>query len=629
MKLHRRDVLLGGGALAALGSLPRFVTAAAGLGAPEADESAARTFLAETAEELLSEYPESASALGIDKEGRAGLKSRLTDRSPEGVSRAAAVASGRRKKLAALSRDGLSAAARLDLAVVDTAYGLAAEGYAFAYGDMAILDHEISYRNAPYVVTQNTGAFVEVPDFLDSHHTIAAPADADSYLERLQAYARALDGETARLRRDSAGGVIAPSFILDKTIHQLASARAIPLAQWGIVTGLARGSARFPKDYGALALKIATDQIAPALDRQIDELKRQRPLASADAGVWRLPAGEAYYAWALRAGTTSNLDPAQVHQMGLEQLAALQSRMEPLLRAQGLTQGTAGERMTALGKDPRYLFPDTDAGRDQILAYVNGRLADIRTRLPRAFATLAPGNLLVKRVPPAIENGAPDGYAGPGTIDGSQPGLYYINLRDTSIWPRYALPTLSYHEGIPGHVWQGEYTYKLPLIRSLLEFNAYSEGWALYAEQLADELGVYEDDPLGKLGYLQSLAFRACRLVVDTGIHSKRWSREHAIEWFATTNGSTVMEVTAEVDRYCVWPGQACGYKVGHTQITRLRDEAQRQLGARFDLRKFNDAIVKGGNVPLTLLSQATDDYIARQRKSAAARVHAPLTKFG
>ena len=155
---------------------------------------------------------------------------------------------------------------------------------------------------------------------------------------------------------------------------------------------------------------------------------------------------------------------------------------------------------------------------------------------------------------------------GPGTIDGSQPGLYYINLRDTSIWPRYALPTLSYHEGIPGHVWQGEYTYKLPLIRSLLEFNAYSEGWALYAEQLADELGVYEGDPLGKLGYLQSLAFRACRLVVDTGMHSKRWSREQAIEWFATTNGSTVMEVSAEVDRYCVWPGQACGYKVGHTR---------------------------------------------------------------
>ena len=628
MKLHRRDVLLGGGALAALAGMPRLVTAAAQLGAPNAAESAAGAFLAETAEELLTEYPESASALGLDQDRRAGLKSRLMDRSPAGISRAAATASVRRKKLAAISREGLSAAMQLNLAVLDSAYRLASEGDAFGYGDTAILNHQISYRNAPYVVAQNTGAFVEVPDFLDNHHKIAAAADADSYLERLQAYAHALEGETARLRHDSAGGVIAPSFILDKTIGQLGTARAIPLPQWGIVTILAQRTAGFPKDYGALALKVASEQIAPALDRQIEELKRQRTLASADAGVWRLPAGDEYYAWALRAGTTSNLDPSQVHQMGLEQLAALQARMDPLLRAQGLTQGTAGERMTALGKDSRYLFPNTDAGREQILAYVNGRLADIRTRLPRAFATLAPGNLLVKRVPPAIENGAPDGYAGPGTIDGSQPGLYYINLRDTSIWPRYALPTLSYHEGIPGHVWQGEYTYKLPLIRSLLEFNAYSEGWALYAEQLADELGVYEDDPLGKLGYLQSLAFRACRLVVDTGIHAKRWSREKAIEWFATTNGSTVLEVTAEVDRYCVWPGQACGYKVGHTEITRLRDEVHQQLGAAFDLRLFNDAIVKGGNVPLTLLHQLTDDYVARQRKSAAMRRRPARMRF-
>ncbi len=615
MKLGRRDVLLGTGALAALGSIPPLMAAVAH---GHTADAAAQALLAETAEELLSEYPESASTLGIDRDRRAGLKARLTDRSPEGVSHAQAAASARAKKLAALPRSGLSAATRLDIAVAETAYRLAAEGYAFPFGDVVILDHEVSYRNGPYVVTQNMGAFVEVPEFLDSQHKIAGGADAEAYLERLQAYARALDGETARLRRDSAAGVIAPSFILDKTIGQLGTARALPLGQWGVVTSIARRTAGFGKDFGALALKITSDQIAPALDRQIEELRRQRALASADAGVWRLPEGDRYYAWALRAGTTSELAPAQVHQMGLDQLAELQARMEPLLRAQGLTQGTPGERMTALGKDPRNLFPNTDAGRDEILAYVNGRLADVRTRLPRAFATLAPGNLLVKRVPPAIENGAPDGYAGPGTIDGSQPGLYYINLRDTSIWPRYALPTLSYHEGIPGHVWQGEYTYKLPLIRSLLQFNAYSEGWALYAEQLGDELGVYDGDPLGKLGYLQSLAFRACRLVVDTGIHAKRWTRDQAIQWFATTNGSTVMEVSGEVDRYCVWPGQACGYKVGHTQINRLRTEAQQQLGARFDLRLFDDAVVKGGNVPLTLLPQVTADYVARQGKAAA-----------
>jgi uncharacterized protein (DUF885 family) len=218
--------------------------------------------------------------------------------------------------------------------------------------------------------------------------------------------------------------------------------------------------------------------------------------------------------------------------------------------------------------------------------------------------------LQVKRVPPAIENGAPDGYAGPGAIDGSTPGFYYINLRDTSIWPKYTLPTLSYHEGISGHIWQGEYTYKLPLIRSLLAFNAFSEGWALYAEQLGDELGAYDNDPLGRLGYLQSLAFRACRLVVDTGIHSKRWTRDRAIEWFVATNGSTVAEVRGEVERYCVWPGQACGYKVGHAEINRQRDRARAALGNRFDLRRFDDAVVLGGNVPLTLLDKIIGNYI-------------------
>jgi uncharacterized protein (DUF885 family) len=279
------------------------------------------------------------------------------------------------------------------------------------------------------------------------------------------------------------------------------------------------------------------------MERQIEEMKRQREHASSDAGTWKLPQGEAYYAWALRAGTTTNLAPHEVHKLGLEQLRQLQDRMEPLLRAQGLTKGTPGERMTALGKDPRYQFPNTDAGRQQILDYVNARIADIRTRLPKAFATLVNGNLVVKRVPPSIEYGAPDGYAGPGTIDGSQPGMYYINLRDTAIWPRYALPTLSYHEGIPGHVWQGEYAYRLPLIRSLLQFNAYSEGWALYAEQLADELGVYEGDPVGKLGYLHSLAFRACRLVVDTGIHAVVLHHQRLERFGGTTGGRPILRV--------------------------------------------------------------------------------------
>jgi uncharacterized protein (DUF885 family) len=575
--------------------------------------------LASFAEALLAEYPENAASLGIDKGERAALKSRLTDRSPQGNRRRAATAAARLAQLNAIDEQTLGEAARTDLGVVRTAHELAVAGYRFPYGDVVILNNQWSYRNTPYVVAQNSGAFVEYPDFFDSNHGIASAADAEAYLERLEAYAANLDGETALLRHNASLGVIAPSFLLDKTLTQMRAARAVPVAEWGVVASIGKRTSEFPGSWSARALRIAQAKIAPALDRQIAELQRHRARAGESAGVWKLPDGEAYYAWALRAATTSSLTPEEVHQLGLEQLRELNGQMEPLLRAQGLTRGTVGQRMTELGKDPRYLFPNTDAGRGQILAYLNERVADIRRRMPEAFATLVPGNLIIKRVPPEIEAGAPGGYAAAGTIDGSVPGNYYINLRDTSIWPRYALPTLTYHEGIPGHIWQGEYSYKLPLIRSLIAFNAYSEGWALYSEQLADELGVYQDDPVGRLGYLQSMAFRACRLVVDTGLHAKRWTRSQAIEWFATTNGSTVEEVQSEVDRYCNWPGQACGYKVGHIEILRQRARAQAELGARYDLRHFDDAVVRGGNVPLDVLARNIGDYIVTVGRAVAA----------
>jgi uncharacterized protein (DUF885 family) len=601
----RRHFLGSAGAVAALQLLPGCATRRASQG------GSIEPLLAQMAEAILAEYPENATSLGLDKDARAGLKSKLTDRSLHGRARLAGAAADRLRRLQAVDRAGLDPAEQIHLGVVETAHRLAVEGFRFPYGDVVTLNQNLSYRNAPYVVAQNTGAFVEVPDFLDSSHTIASPADADAYLARVEAYAEALDGETGRLAHDSGIGVVAPDFLLDKTLKQMRSARAQPVAQWGLVTSLARRSPGIPEGYARRAAEIARDKVAPAMDRQMAELARHRARADGRAGAWKLPDGEAYYAWALRAATTSSLTPAEVHAMGLAQLAELQGRMEPLLRAQGLTRGTVGERMTALGNDPKQLFPNTDSGRAQILDYVNGRVADIRTRLPRAFATLVPGRLIIKRVPPEIEAGAPGGYAAAGTIDGSVPGNYYINLRDTSIWPRFGLATLTYHEGIPGHIWQGEYTYKLPLIRSLLAFNAYSEGWALYAEQLADELGAYEGDPLGQLGYLQSLSFRACRLVVDSGLHAQRWTRAKAIQWFAETNGSTVEEVQGEVDRYCAWPGQACGYKVGHSEIVRLRDKAKAALGARFDLRTFDDALVLGGNVPLTLLEGVIDRYIA------------------
>ena len=564
------------------------------------------------AEEILADYPENATGLGIDTGARAALKSRLSDRSAAGQEAIAKRVAARLERLKGVDARTLDEAARIDLDVVRTAHETAAEGFRFPYGDVALLNGNYSYRNAPYVVAQNTGAFLEIPSFLEEQHTVSTREDADAYLVRLSAYAGQIDGETERLKSARAQGVIAPDFLLDKTLAQIKIARSGNVADWSMIASFVKKTASIPGDWAAQAAKIAAEKIVPALERQNAELAAHRARATADAGAWKLPQGEAYYAWALRASTTTRMTPDEIHERGKQELAELQARMDAILKSEGLSKGTVGERMTALGKDKRFEFPDNDKGRAEIMALLQDRIADMRRRLPRAFATLVPGNFEIKRMAPEVELGAPGAYGGPGSIDGKIPGKFWINLRTTDLWRSYSLPTLTYHESIPGHVWQGEYTFKMPLVRSLLAFNAYSEGWALYAEQLADELGVYEGNPFGRLGYLQSIAFRACRLVVDTGLHARRWTREQAIKWFAETNGSGIEEVTSEVDRYCAWPGQACGYKVGHSEINRLRAKAQQSLGARFDLRQFDDAVVKAGGVPMVVLARVIDAFIAR-----------------
>jgi uncharacterized protein (DUF885 family) len=607
MPPSRREFIVGAGALIAASTVP----AAAGA----LDEAATEKLLAEFAEEMLVDYPESATGLGIDTGTRAGLKARLSDRSAVGQQAIASRVADRLRRMKSLDASRLSDAVRIDVDVMRTALEYAGEGFSFPYGDSAVLDQNWSYRNAPYVVAQNTGAFLEIPSLLDSQHVVETAADADAYLSRLEAYAGQLDGETGRLHSAGAQGVIAPDFLLDKTLAQIKMARGGTIADWPLVTSLAKRTQGMPGNHAAKAARLATVTIAPALDRQIAELEAHRRRATSDAGVWKLPRGDEYYAWTLRAGTTTPMTPEQIHDKGKEELGALQAEMESILKSQGMSKGSVGERMIALGQQRRFQFSDDDAGRARVLAFIEQRVSDIRTRLPRAFATLVPGNMEVKRMAPEVEPGAPGAYGGAGTIDGKVPGKFWINLGTMSSLTTFGLPTLTYHESIPGHIWQGEYTFKLPLFRSLLSFNAYSEGWALYAEQLAGELGVYDDDPVGRLGYLQSIAFRACRLVVDTGLHAKRWTRRQAIEWFVTTNGSSVEEVTSEVDRYCAWPGQACGYKVGHSEINRLRVKAQNSLGARFDLRQFNDVVVKGGGVPMVVLARSVDAFISRERR--------------
>ena len=311
------------------------------------------------------------------------------------------------------------------------------------------------------------------------------------------------------------------------------------------------------------------------------------------------------------------MTPDEIHEMGQRELKELHGRMDGILKGLGYTTGTVGDRMKALAKDPKHQFSPGDKGRAEILAFIDERLQWIRAQLPKAFNTLVNPNMEVKRLPPEEEPGAPAAYGGAGSIDGKIPGRYWINLKDTSLHSKYSLADLSFHEAIPGHILQGEYTRNSPLIRQMLGFNAYSEGWALYAQQLADELGAYENDPVGRVGYLQAIAFRACRLVVDTGIHAKQWTREQGVRFFVDVNGSNPLEVASEVDRYCSWPGQACGYKVGHTEINRQRERARNEAGARFDAKAFNDTVVRGGNVPLDVLAKNVDEYIRTAKAGA------------
>ncbi|MCY7280845.1 MAG: DUF885 domain-containing protein, partial [Sphingomonas bacterium] len=540
------------------------------------------------------------------------LRRALGDRSLAGQERFAAMIRADLATIDALDLAALTPATRTSLQVVQSAYRTGLKGYALPYGDVAVG----GWRNSPYVVSQNTGAYLDTPKFLDTDHLIENAADAEAYLDRLALYPAQLDGELGRVRSAASRGVLLPAFLNDKAVKQLTASAKAAHDGGGLVDSIVRRTKAIPGNWEARAKALTSGPVAAALDRQLAELRRQRALARNDGGVWAQPGGDAYYAYALRASTTTDMTPEAIHQLGLDTLKSLHARMDPLLRKLGYANGSVGERMKALAKDPRYMFAPGDKGRAEIMAFIQERLQIIRAQLPRAFNTLVPGNLEVKRLPLAEEPGAPAAYGGAGSPDGKIPGKFWINLHTTDLHSKYSLPDLAHHEAIPGHVWQGEYTFTLPLIRTLLAFNAYSEGWALYAEQLADELGVYDDFPVGRLGYLQSIAFRACRLVVDTGIHAKRWTREQGVAFFVDVNGSNPMEVASEVDRYCSWPGQACGYEVGHQEIVRQRERAQTVLGPRYDLRTFNDAVVLGGNVPLDVLAKNVDLYVASARRA-------------
>lgn len=596
MLTDRRALLTGTAATAALAAAPL----------PAASPPDA--LYDELVQAQLRRSPEQATNLGLDTGANADLRAKLSDQSPAGIAAAKAQTLAELKRLEAVDRAALGADEQVDLDCVIYTRRSAAAVQRFDFDGAG-------YGPSPYVVSQQTGAYQSVPDFLDTKHKIEGQGDADAYLQRLRAFGRQVDEQTARLRHDVGVGVTPPDFLLDLTITQLEKA-AVPAGRALVVASLAtRAAAKGLGDgYARDAATLYAAEVLPALQRQLVAVRDLRRTATHDAGIWKAPQGEAFYAVALRANTTASLSPDEVHRFGLDQARAIGARLDALLKAQGYSKGSVGQRLAALTAQPRYLFPNTDAGKRDIIAFCNERLAAIRAKLPAVFERMPPYTFEVRRVPPQTEAGAPGAFAQGPSLDGKRPGLVYFNLRDSADWPRFDLVTTTYHEGLPGHQLEGGLALsntRLPLIRKIAGFSGYGEGWALYAEQLADEIGMYADDPLGRIGYLKAQLFRANRCVVDTGLHQYRWTRERAIAYFIDGQGDTPGDAAREIDRYCANPGQACSYKLGHSAFVDIRERARTRMGARFDIKAYHTAVLRHGRLPLDVLRQVGERWMA------------------
>jgi uncharacterized protein (DUF885 family) len=602
--LDRRSVLLSSAAGAAFAFAgPAFAAAA-----PNGEAAKMDALFDKFMDDLMDQAPEFATSLGIDKGDRAYQKFMVGDRSLAQVDFFKRLNTEQLAQLKGIDRAKLGGMDGVNYDVI--LYGLEQQEDAnkrFQYGGGGV--------GSPYILSQLTGSYSQAPDFLDSQHRIETKDDADAYLARLSEFATALDQEREVAEHDVALGVTPPDFVLARALEQMTKLRGVAADKSPMVDSVVRRTKekKIEGDYGKTATRLLEQRVYPALDRQIAFLKGLQPKAVHDAGVWRLPDGPAYYAASLEASTTTTMKPEEIHKLGLEVVRDHTAKIDAIMQANGLTKGSVGERLRAMYNDPKFRYENTDAGKEKLIADLNVKVQAIRAKLPGYFGALPKADLLIKRVPKYTEAGAPGGYYQNASLDGSRPGTYYINLRDTAEVPSWTLPTLTYHEGIPGHHLQISISQEspLPLIRKVSGFTAYVEGWALYAEQLADEIGMYENDPWGKIGQLHDSMFRGVRLVVDSGMHAMKWSREQAVKYYVDTLGDQEASAVTEIERYCVWPGQACSYMVGKLTILRLRDKAKAALGAKFDIHKFHDTVLLSGALPLAVLETVIDNYIA------------------
>jgi uncharacterized protein (DUF885 family) len=565
-------------------------------------DAAANALFEQLFQEAVARSPELATSLGLDTGPLAALKGQLSPRTAEERQKDLALTRDALARLRALS--GLSDANDLNRDVL--VYQLEAQEIAPArFGIDSVV--------RPYPIFQQGGAYFSTPDFLNSAHTIKTSADAEAYLSRLEAFATVLDQETEEQKVQAARGFLAPGWSLDLTLVQMRKLRGAPAESSGLVQSLVTRTktANVAGDWGARATRIVAEKVYPALDRQIAVIEALKPTTRPGDGAQRLPQGDAIYAAALQQMTTTTMSPDEVHRMGLTQVAEISAELDKILRGEGLTQGSVGARLAQLNARPDQVYPDTPEGRAALLASLNEDLERFNAQMPRFFATLPTQPLEIRAVPVEIQDGASNGYYRRAALDGSRPAIFFINLKDLRDWPKYTLPALSYHEGNPGHHLQisiAQTSKDIPMLRKIGGFSAYSEGWALYAESVADEAKAYRT-PLERAGFLQSYLFRATRLVVDTGLHAKGWDRKKATDYMVETTGFARPRTQREVERYCTQIGQACSYKVGHGVWARLREEAERAQGKRFDVKQFHE-VLREGAMPLTILEKRVRERI-------------------
>ena len=490
-------------------------------------------------------------------------------------------------------------------------------------------DFDIGYIDSwmglsAFIVNQINGPLIDVPNAMITNQQIKNLDDANDYIKRLDYFDIFVEHVLAKMAADADKGWIPPLVIVNKSSAAMKSFIQPKSDEHPFVTSFVEKIKDLdnitPLQKNELTDKVkqlVKTKVYPSFNSVLTHLEDLSLSARNEAGIWAQPGGTAFYADALKKQGDTSLTPAQVHQIGLDEVTRITQQMDAILISQGHTQGSVGERMMALSEDPQFLYEDSKRGRAQLIADLNGYIKQISAMMPQYFASIPKYKVEVRAFPKSREATAPGGMYTNPPLDGSAPGIYWVNLYNLKANPKYSLKTLTYHEAIPGHHWQVALNLEqdsLPMLRRIAPYNAYVEGWALYSERFASEMGLYKEDPYGDLGRLKDELFRAVRLVVDTGLHYKKWSREQAIKYMAETTGSVESDVVAEIERYMVWPGQALGYKLGMLNILKLRAEAKKQLGDKFDIKAFHDVVLLGGAVPMEVLNQKVADWIESQK---------------